>query len=173
MREESSLKNLREIYYTLLNIHKSLWYNALVTNREEMISVQELYHRLLIDLRKVGITVVFNLELRPYSKTYYGRYDPNVNKVTLYVYEDKACTKMTKYEELLMTLIHEAVHCIQWHDKSFVRRKGVMHDAEFHRLFNMYKDKAKSILLLREIRHDRIYSAHRGKAIEVHCRHGV
>ena len=131
--------------------------------------MQELHHRLLTDLRKVGIGESFNLELRPYSKTYFGRYDPNINKVILYVYEDKSCSKYLKYEDLFMTLIHEAIHCIQWHDPSFVRRKGVMHDAEFHRLFNEYKDKAKSILLMREIRYDKFYSTLRGKASEIRC----
>lgn len=131
--------------------------------------MQELHHRLLTDLQKVGINENFSLELRPYSKTYFGRYDPNINKVILYVYEDKSCTRYLKYEDLFMTLIHEAIHCIQWHDKSFVRRRGVMHDAEFHRLFNEYKDKAKSILLMREIRHDRFYSTLRSKDFEIHC----
>ena len=120
--------------------------------------MQELYCRLLSDLQKVGIKDDFSLELRPYSKTYFGRYDPNSNKVTLYVYEDKSCTNLIKYEDLFMTLIHESVHSIQWHDQFFVRRKGVMHDTEFHRLFNEYKDKAKSILLMREIRNDKFYS---------------
>ena len=105
--------------------------------------MQELYHRLLSDLKQVGIKPSFTLELRPYSKTYYGRYDPNLDKVTVYLYEDKARTKLTKYEELLLTTIHEAVHAIQWHDKSFVRRKGVMHNADFHRLYNMYAERAK------------------------------
>ena len=131
--------------------------------------MQELHHRLLTDLRKVGINESFRLELRPYSKTYFGRYDPNVDKVTLYVYEDKSCTRYIKYEDLFMTLIHEAIHCIQWHDNTFVRRKGVMHDAEFYRLFSEYKDKAKSILLMREIRHDKFYSTLRSKTPEIRC----
>ena len=120
--------------------------------------MQELHYRLLRDLRKIGINVSFELELRPYSKTYYGRYNPNSNKVTLYVYEDKSRTKLLKYEVLYMTLIHEAIHCLQWNDKSFVRRKGVMHDPEFYRLFNSYSDKAKSLMLLQEVRNDKFYS---------------
>lgn len=128
--------------------------------------MKELHHRLLSDLRRVGITVSFDLVLRPYSKTYFGRYDPNKNEVTLYVYEDKACTRETKYEELLLTLIHEAIHCIQWHDKSFVRIKGVMHNAEFYRLYGMYSDRAKSILLLKEIRNESSYK----RCVESHDR---
>ena len=114
--------------------------------------MQELYHRLLNDLQKIGITDNFSLELRPYSKTYFGRYDPNSDRITLYVYEDESCSNYIKYEELFITLIHESIHCIQWHDKSFVRRKGVMHDAEFYRLYNYYCNKAKSMLLLRSER---------------------
>lgn len=119
--------------------------------------MQELYHRLLNDLQKIGITDSFSLELRPYSKTYFGRYDPNLDRITLYVYEDESCSNYIKYEELFITLIHESIHCMQWHDKSFVRRKGVMHDAEFHRLFNKYKTKAKSIVFKEDI-HDICHS---------------
>ena len=132
--------------------------------------MQELHHRLLSDLRKVGIKDDFILELRPYSKTYFGRYDPNLNKVVLYVYEDKSCTKLIKYEDLLLTLIHESIHSIQWHDKSFVRRKGVMHDAEFYRLLNKYEDRAKSILLMRDIRNDKFYKTLSRGCAQVHCR---
>lgn len=123
--------------------------------------MQSLYHRLLRDLRDVGITVDFTLELKPYSKTYYGRYDPNTNKVVLYVYEDKDQTKLIRYKELLLTLIHEAVHCIQWHDESFVRVKGVMHDAEFHRLYKEYSSK------VREVRHARLYPKVRSSPVAV------
>jgi hypothetical protein len=130
--------------------------------------VQELYHRLLRDMKALGIPTNFTFELKPYSKTYFGRYDPNLNKVTVYVYEDKSCTKMMSYEEILLTSIHEAVHSIQWQDKSFVRRKGVMHDADFYRLYNMYSDRAKSILLLREVRYARVLQIPRGKAPEIH-----
>ena len=153
----------------LLNIRKSLWYNALVHKSKGDDLVRELHHRLLSDLRKVGITVSFDLELKPYSKTYYGRYDPNTNKVTLYVYEDKECSKMIQYEDLLQTLVHESIHCLQWSSKSFVRRKGVMHDAEFFRLFNKYSDRAKSILLLQEVRNDRVHQSYRFKTSEIRC----
>ena len=131
--------------------------------------MQELHHRLLTDLRRVGIADKFELNLRPYSKTYYGRYDPNQNRITLYVFEDKECTKLMKYKDLLLTLVHEAVHCIQWNDPTFIRRKGVMHDAEFYRLYNSYSDRVKSLLLLQEVRHDRFPTAHRGKVSEVRC----
>lgn len=126
--------------------------------------MQELHHRLLTDLRRIGITETFDLELRQFSKTYYGRYNPNTNRVTIYVYEDKKCTKLIKYEDLFLTLIHEAVHCIQWHDESFVRVRGVMHDSEFFQLYNRFSDRAKALLLFEEVRNDTIHKAYRRKA---------
>ena len=132
--------------------------------------MQELYHRLLRDMTSVGIPTDFTLELKGFSKTYFGRYDPNSNKVTVYICENKSCTKRYEYQDILLTCIHEAVHAIQWHDKSFVRRRGVMHNADFYRLYNMYADKAKSILLLREVRNDKLYQVSRRKAPEIHSR---
>lgn len=130
--------------------------------------MQDLYHRLLSDMVSIGIPTDFTLELKGFSKTYFGRYDPNSNKVTVYVCENKSCTKRYSYEDILLTCIHEAVHAIQWHDKSFVRRRGVMHNADFYRIYNMYSDKAKSLLLLREVRCDRVFQASRGKAPKIH-----
>ena len=132
--------------------------------------LQELYHRLIQDLTRVGIEINFTLELKSFSKTYYGRYDPNSNRITVYIYEDKSCTHMYPYEDILMTCIHEAIHSIQWHDESFIRRKGVMHDADFFRLYAMYSDKAKSILLLREVNYDRVFEAPRGENSRIYCR---
>lgn len=114
--------------------------------------MQGLYFKLLRDLRSVGITVDFDLELKKYSKTYYGRYDPNKNKITLYVYQDKECTYKYSYEDLLMTLIHEAIHCMQWKDETFVRIKGIMHDTEFYKLYEEYSDRARAILLFKEVK---------------------
>lgn len=139
-----------------INSYESLW-KALVHNEKGEDFVQELYHKdlrdkLLKDMKRVGIPTNFNLVLKPYSKTFFGRYDPNTNKVILYVYDNPDCSKMCRYDTLLLTLIHESIHSIQWNDSSFVRRKGVMHDAEFHKLYNFYSDKAKSYMLLEEVR---------------------
>jgi len=132
--------------------------------------VQDLYHRLLKDMESIHIPTDFTLELKGFSKTYFGRYDPNSNKVTVYICENKSCTKIYDYQDILLTCIHEAVHAMQWHDESFVRRRGVMHDADFYRLYNMYSDRAKSLLLLREVRHDRVFQTSRGKAPEIYSR---
>lgn len=135
--------------------------------------MRELNHRLLRDIKAIGITVDFDLELKPYSKTYFGRYDPNSNKITLYVYEDKLCTKLVPYTELLLTAVHEAVHCIQWHDKSFVRRKGVMHDAEFYRLFGMYKSEVEHLMYRKDFSCDKFPKTPRRKVSQIHRRHTV
>lgn len=133
------------------DISSSLWYND-IHNHIGGDFVMELYHKLLQDVRKCGIMEDFTLELKPYSKTYYGRYDPNKNKITVYIYSDKECTELMDYKDLLFTVIHEAVHCIQWHDESFVRVRGVMHDAEFYRLYSEYEDRAKALLYFREVK---------------------
>ena len=113
--------------------------------------MQELYHRLKTDLRNIGIKEDFDLELTPYSKPFYGRYGPTRNTIILYVCEDSSCTRFIPYKELFLTLVHESIHCIQWHDKSFVRVKGVMHNEEFHRLYNYYKLRAESMLSFKEV----------------------
>ena len=129
--------------------------------------MRELTNRLLQDIREVGITVDFDLELRDYSKTYFGRYDPNTNKITVYVYEDSKCSRAVPYRDLLMTTIHEAVHCIQWDNPNFVRRKGVMHDAEFYRLLGMYSHRAEHLLRRKECSYDKFPEAPRRKISKV------
>lgn len=114
--------------------------------------LQSLYNRLLHDLKLLGIKFTFTLELKPYSKSYYGRYNPNTNKITLYVYEDKECTKLYSYNKLLDTLIHEFTHYVQYNNPKFTRFKGVMHDKNFVVLFNYYRQRIYHILFWREVR---------------------
>ena len=106
--------------------------------------------RLLHDLRLIGIAVPFNLDLRGYSKYYYGRYNPNTNTVIVYPYKTVG-GELYSYKDILKTAIHECVHCIQWQDPNFVRYKGVMHDAQFKSLYNKYVDRAKALLMFREV----------------------
>ena len=105
---------------------------------------------LLNDIRKVGISVPFKLVLRGYSKSYFGRYDPNTNKVIIYPYKNPE-GEMYSYLDILCTAIHESIHCMQWHNPSFIRYKGIMHDAEFKKLYAKYSDRAKARVLLREV----------------------
>ena len=66
--------------------------------------------RLRNDLSKVGLDVNFTLSLRPYSKSYFGRYDITTSTIIIYVNKTPN-GEMYSYEELLLTLIHEAIHC--------------------------------------------------------------
>lgn len=114
--------------------------------------MQELYDRIVKDLKSVGIPKDFSLVLKPYSKTLNGKYNPNTQTVTLYTHQDPQGSKIVPYEDLLMTAIHEAVHHIQWCDDSFVRLKGVMHNPSFYELYYKFRDRALALLLLQEVR---------------------
>ena len=106
--------------------------------------------RLRNDLSKIGLNEEFTLSLRPYSQSYFGRYDIATSTIILYVNKTPN-GDMYPYEDLLLTTIHEAIHCKQWHDPNFKRRKGVMHDTEFKRLYALYSGRAKARLFLREV----------------------
>lgn len=108
------------------------------------------YSRIINDLRKIGIDEEFKLQLKPFSKTYYGRFSPKTKTITIYLYLDPHHKVLFDYRSLFMTAIHEAIHCIQWSDKSFVRKKGVMHNQEFYRLFRLYKGKAEEMIDFKE-----------------------
>lgn len=121
--------------------------------------MQELEMSLRNDLLKIGLDVEFNLSLRPYSKSYFGRYDVATSTIILYVQKTPKGDRYP-YEELLLTTIHEAIHCKQWHDPKYKRVKGVMHDLEFKRLYALYSNRARARILLREVlRYDCIYKA--------------
>lgn len=106
--------------------------------------------RLRNDLSKIGLDVKFSLSIRPYSKSYFGRYDINSNTIILYV-QKTPNGEMYPYSELLLTTVHEAVHCAQWSDPNYKRVKGIMHDTEFKRLYSVYSNRAKARVLLREV----------------------
>lgn len=100
-------------------------------------TIDNLKSRLLSDLQALNVnTKGFELVLRPFSKTYYGRYDPNNKKVIVYVYEDCNHTNLFPYEKIFATVLHESVHHIQWSDPDFKRVKGVMHNANFYLIYN-------------------------------------
>lgn len=108
--------------------------------------MQYIKDKLLRYLDKIGLKADFNLVLKKYSKTLYGRYNPNNNTVILYVFKDKSCTKSYTIIELLNTLIHEVCHCIQWSNPDYVRYKGVMHNTEFWSMYNKYTRRARRVL---------------------------
>ena len=107
---------------------------------------------LLDDMRRIGIDVnSFEFRVKDYSKSYYGVYRTKTNRVYIYMYKNINQTVSYQYSELLCTAIHEAVHVIQHHDPNHKRVYGVMHDAEFKSLYNMYVDRAKALHLLQEV----------------------
>jgi hypothetical protein len=115
---------------------------------------EELKNRLMYDLSLINMPVSeVDIYLRPYSKTYYGRYfpvyDDNKDKPKIYLYPYKNRRgEFLDYEQILTTGIHEMCHHIQYMDKNFVRNKGVMHDSNFWRLYNHYVARAENFNLI-------------------------
>lgn len=117
-------------------------------------SQEELKTRLLSDLSHINMPVdEVSLVIRPYSKTYYGRYFPVYDdkrvkpKIYLYPYENTE-EDLLSYDIILQTAIHEFCHHIQYASGSFVRNKGVMHDTQFWKLYNHYEERAKRYQLI-------------------------
>lgn len=101
--------------------------------------LEKIKDKLIQDFKSFGISVDFNLVLRGYSSTHYGKYNPNTNTIVIYVEDENG--KLFPYKKILRIGIHEVVHCIQWHDPSFIRFKGVMHNSQFYKLLNNYYSK--------------------------------
>lgn len=114
----------------------------------------ELKTRLLSDLSQISLPVYeVDLYIRPFSKTFYGRYFPVHNdkqvkpKIYIYPYENEKEELMT-YDKILETSIHEFCHHVQYTSGSYVRSKGIMHDTQFWKLYNHYMNRAKKYQLL-------------------------
>ena len=110
---------------------------------------EELKTRLLSDLSHLNLPIYeVDLFIRPFSKTFYGRYFPVYNdniarpKIYVYPYENEGGDLM-QYKVILETVIHELCHHIQYTSGSFVRNKGVMHDPQFWKLYNHYTERAR------------------------------
>lgn len=115
---------------------------------------EELKTKLLSDLSHINLPICeVDLFIRPFSKTFYGRYFPVYNdnettpKIYIYPYENKDGDLM-EYDTILKTAIHEFCHHIQYTNGSFVRNKGVMHDPQFWKLYNHYVERAKKYQLV-------------------------
>lgn len=110
--------------------------------------IEELQHRLLTDLCSLRLPVdEVELYFRPYSKTYYGRYFPSYEegvKPKVYIYPFNEDQSIMDYGQILDTTIHELCHHIQYAN-GFVRLKGVMHNSEFWKLYNLYTGRAKKL----------------------------
>ena len=126
--------------------------------------MQELEMSLRNDLLKIGLDVDFNLSIRPYSKSYFGRYDVKSNTIILYV-QKTPNGDMYPYCDLLLTVVHEAVHCVQWSNPKYERVKGIMHNAEFKKLYAVYSNRAKARVLFGEVLgYDFVYQANYRKS---------
>lgn len=112
--------------------------------------MQELKSLLLSYLQKIGIKADFKLVLKEYSKSLYGRYNPNTKTIFLYVFADSTLSTSYSVWDLLKTTIHEACHFEQWSDPSFVRHKGVMHNTDFWGRYNKYVALADELLTNQE-----------------------
>lgn len=109
----------------------------------------ELLTRLLSDLSAIGLPVYeVDVFLRPYSKTFFGRYFPVIDerraraKIYIYPYEYNRENAFYDYDLIFQTGVHEFIHHVQYVNRSFVRRKGVMHDVQFWKLYNHYLERA-------------------------------
>ena len=117
-------------------------------------SQEELKTRLLSDLSQLNLPVdEVDLFIRPFSKTYYGRYFPVCDdkllkpKIYVYPYENEMGDFMS-YDKVLDTAIHELIHHKQYTNDCFTRVKGVMHDTEFWKLYNHYMNRAKKYQMI-------------------------
>lgn len=94
------------------------------------------------DIRVLGLPTDFDIEFRGYSKTYYGRYFIYDKKIVVYILNRKG--EKIPYHHILDTVLHEAIHHYQHHhEEGFVRLKGVMHNANFYKIYNEKVSKLK------------------------------
>lgn len=101
-----------------------------------------LKNHLMSDLKLTGIPTDFELVLKDYSSTCYGKYLKSKKQIIMYIYYDRECTTLFPYAKLLDTLVHEAVHHYQhYYEEDFVRYKGVMHNPNFYKYYNQFVDK--------------------------------
>jgi hypothetical protein len=107
-----------------------------------MLQNKELAELILQVLSTIGLPVDFKLDIRGYSRTYNGRYDPRKEKIILYSLDEEGRTLALNH--LILVVIHEAVHHYQWkHDITFTRVKSVMHNEDFKSLEATYIKKYK------------------------------
>lgn len=109
---------------------------------------EEIYYRLVSDLRNLKLPVdEVELHIRPFSKTYYGRYFPSHEsdekpRIFIYPFTNKKNTECDSYNQIVSTAIHEMVHHLQYTSPNFTRYKGIMHDTQFWQLYHHYMNRA-------------------------------
>lgn len=93
------------------------------------------------DIRLLGLPTDFILDLKGYSKKYYGRYYIHEKRIVLFIHDING--NLLPYHELLDTVLHEAIHHYQhYYQEGYVRLQGVMHDLSFKR---MYEEKVSKL----------------------------
>ena len=93
------------------------------------------------DIKLLGLPTDFTLDLKGYSKKYYGRYYIQEKRIVVFINDVNG--NQLPYHEILDTVLHEAIHHHQHHyEEGFVRLKGVMHNLDFKR---MYEEKMSKL----------------------------
>lgn len=117
---------------------------------------EQLEETLVGVLKYVGIdTSIMHFRVKRYSKKYAGVYHPNTTNTFVYLIKDideNGNVIPFTMLELVYTSIHEACHAIQWHDENYKRIKGVMHDEQFYKLYNMYVSRFKNAYRMMQLR---------------------
>lgn len=120
-------------------------------------TLQELLDKIEKDLYLMDMPVdEVEITLRPYSKTYYGRYYTD-GRLYLYPFKDKKGGYLP-YSQIILTAIHEMCHHIQHSDPRFVRYKGIMHNADFWCMYHYYVNLAEDLGILERKEDDRCQS---------------
>jgi hypothetical protein len=91
--------------------------------------------RLRRDMERAGMPCPFSIEVRGYSARYFGKYSHSRRAAVLYACRSRDGALLYPYRDIFLTLVHEWVHYIQYSDPSFVRYRGVMHDARFWEIY--------------------------------------
>ena len=106
-------------------------------------------YRLLTDLRSLELPIdEVEIFVRPFSKTYYGRYYPTCSDrlPKIYVYPFESDGSVMPYETVLNIVIHEMCHHLQYR-QGYNRKFGVMHNTQFWKSYNFYIEHAKRLNL--------------------------
>lgn len=93
---------------------------------------EEIYRELI----NIGMPTDVDIVIKGYSKSDYGNYNPNLKRITLFILDENG--EIYPKREYMDTVIHEMVHHYQWNHTVYRRIKGIMHNAEFYKLFNTY-----------------------------------
>lgn len=101
--------------------------------------LSEIEKEIYSEVDSIGLPIDFELVLKGYSNSYCGLYDPEIQRITVYILEEDG--ELICKDEYMDTVIHEVIHHYQWQYTNYVRKKGVMHNPEFHKLFNHYYKK--------------------------------